>query len=229
MSSLIPAAYSSIVSAIASVESQRQLTLVYQGLSAAGTQSVLIPAQASAKPWQYLMLGDGSIDMTLAIAKGICNNPDGSLITAPQNTNRLALATGLVTYFTNIPAAADGAYCYAFAVGGLICEDVSYVKLSNYRRTTTSAVNPADIVINILPSTPLGGFPVTQPGNNPVITLDVSNNILEQDQLTAIAYGSANSLCVVPAYGVIFGCLLITDITDAANAGDILTLDIYFK
>lgn len=229
MSSLIPAAYSSIVSAVASVEYQRQLEFVYQGFSAAGTQSVLIPAQASAAPWQYLMIGDGAIDMTIAIAKNICNNPDGSLITAPNNTNRLALATGLVKYFTNIPAAADGAYCVAFAVGGLICEDVSYVRLVNQRRTSTSAVNPADILINILPSTPLGGFPVSQPGNNPVITLDGSNNILEQDQATAIAYGSANSLCVVPAYGVIFGCLLITDITDAPNANDILSLQIYFK
>jgi hypothetical protein len=229
MSSLIPAAYAGIASQLVGIESQRTLQLVYKGLSAAGTQSVLIPSMASATSWQYLMLGDGSIDMTAAIAQNICRNPDGSAITAPQNSNRAALATGLVTYFTNIPAAADGAYCYAFAVGGLLCQDVSYVKLTNCRRTTTSAVNPADIIVNILPTTPLGGFPVSQPGNNPVITLDGSNNILEQDQVTAIAYGSANSLCVVPAYGVIFGCLMITDITDAANAGDILTLEIFYK
>lgn len=228
MSSLIPAAYSGIVTELASIEPQRNLQLVYKAFAAAGTQSVLIPSMASAARWQYLMVGDGAIDMTSAIAKAICANPNGTAITAPENTQRANLATGLVTYFTNIPAAADGAYCLAFAVGGLLCEDVSYVKLSNFRRTTTSAVNPADIVVNILPATPLGGFPVSQPGNNPLITLDGSNNILEQDQATAIAYGT-NTICVVPAYGVIFGALAITDVTDAPNAGDILVLDIFFK
>lgn len=228
MSSLIPAAYSGIATELASIEPQRNLQLVYQGLSAAGTRSVLIPSMASATNWQYLMLGDGSIDMTAAIAQAICRNPNGSSISSPENSERAKLAVGLAAYFTNIPAAADAAKCFAFAVGGLLCEDVSYAKLSIFRRTSTSAVNPADILVNILPATPLGGFPVSQPGNNPVITLDSSNMILEQDQATAISYAS-NTLCVVPAYGVIFGSFTITDITDTANAGDILVLDIFFK
>lgn len=228
MSSLIPTAFAGFSSALDRALDQRSVKLTYQGFSAAGTQSVLIPSQAQAANRQYLMLGNGTIDMTSAIAQAICKPSNESPITAPLNVNQANLATGMVTYFTNIPAAADAAYCYAFAIGGLNCTDVFSVVLRNYRRTSASAVNPSDNIINILPATPIGGPAVSVPGNNPVINLNGSNQILLQDGTTALTYGT-NTVVVCEAYGVIFGALAITDVTDAAAANDILELEVYFK
>ncbi len=228
MSSLIPAAYAGFSSDLDSALEQRSVRLVYQAFVAAGTRSVLSVAQAGAISRQYLMLGDGSIDMTSAIAQGICKGASGELITSASQTNQANLATGMVTYFTNIPAAADAAYCYAFAIGGLNCTDVFNVVLRNYKRASTAAINPSVQLINISAPTPIGGFALSQPGNNPTITLNGSNQILLQDGSTALAYAT-NSIVVCPAYGVIFGAIQITDVADAAAAGDILELEVYFR
>lgn len=228
MSSLIPAAFAGFSSALSGALDQRSVKLTYQAFVAAGTQSVLIQSQARATNRQFLMLGNASAGMSLAIAQKICAPANDTPITSALDVNQANLATGMVTYFTSIPAAADGAYCYGFAIGGLECQDVYSVVLRNYRRTSTSAVNPSDNIINITAATPIGGFALTQPGNNPAITLNGSNQILLQDGTTALAYGT-NTVVVCPAYGVIFGALAITDITDAANANDILELEVYFK
>lgn len=228
MTALIPAAFAGYSSALDGALDQRSVKLTYQAFVAAGTQSVLIQSQARAVKRQYLMLGDGSIDMTLAIAQNLVAVPNETPISNAYNTNQSNLAIGLVTYFTNIPAAADAAYCYAFAIGGLNCTDVFSVVLRNYRRTSSSAVNPSDNIINVTAPTPIGGFSLTQPGNNAIISLNGSNQILLQDGTTALTYGT-NTVVVCPAYGVIFGALNITDITDAANAGDILELEVFFK
>lgn len=228
MSSLIPAAYAGFSSNLDTSLDQRSVKLTYQAFSAAGTQSVLIQSQAQATKRQFLLLGNASASLSLANAQSICAVPNETPISSAYNTNQANLAIGMVTYFTAVPAAADGAYCYGFAVGGLNCKDVFSVVLRNYRRTSTSAVNPSDNIININPATPIGGFSLTQPGNNAIIQLNGSNQILLQDGSTALTYGT-HTVVVCPAYGVIFGALNITDILDAANANDILELEIFFR
>lgn len=224
----IPAEYGGLSTGLDLGTVSKSVSLSYSAFVAAGTQSVLIPAMAQATNRQYLMLGNGSTSMTTAIAQKIVDDPNGTSITSPFESQRANLATGMVTYFTNIPAAADGAYCYAFAVGGLLCTDVVEVKIKNYRRTSTSAVNPADFIKNYTAATPIGGPALIQPGNQPQIQLNGSNQILLRDGTTALTYGT-NTVVVCPAYGVIFGAVNITDITDAANAGDALELMIVYR
>jgi hypothetical protein len=228
MAQQLPGLYAGMDTTLQTALSYSSLILSYDTFSAAGTQSVLIPSQVQATPRQYLMLGNGTIDMTSAIATAIVKDPNGQPNTSPLESQRANLATGMVTYFTNIPAAADAAYCYAFAVGGLVCSDVVEIVLRNYRRTSTSAVNPSDNIKNILAATPIGGPSLTQPGNQQTISLNGSNQILLRDGTTALTYGT-HTVVVCPAYGVIFGALAITDVTDAANAGDLLELEIRFK
>jgi len=225
---LIPAGYAGFSSAMDRALDQRSVKITYQALSAAGTLSVPIVSQAECTNRQFLLLGNASTSMTLARAQSICGPANGEPITSSDAVNQANLATGMVTYFTAVPAAADAAYCYGFAIGGLNCVDVYSVVLRNYRRTTTSAVNPSDNLININAATPIGGPGVTQPGNNAQISLNGSSQILLQDGTTALTYGT-NTVVVCEAYGVIFGALNITDVTDAANAGDILELEVYFK
>lgn len=223
----IPAMWAGYSSSLNRALNSRSILLTYQAFVAAGTQSVLSVSQAEATNRQFLLLGNASAGLSLANAQKIVAVPNETPISSPLNVNQANLAVGMVTYFTAVPAAADGAYCYGFAVGGLNCEDIYSVVLRNYRRTTTSAVNPSDNIINISAATPIGGFALTQPGNNQQIQLNGSNQILLQDGTTALAYGT-NTLVVCPAYGVIFGALNITDVTDAANANDILELEIRF-
>lgn len=229
MANQIPSLYAGFDPTLENALNYSSLILSYNSFVAAGTQSVLIPSQASATPRQYLMLGNGTIDMTSAIAQAIVADPNGQPITSPLESQRANLATGMVTYFTNIPAAADGAYCYAFAVGGLQCSSVVEVILRNFRRTSTSAVNPSDNIKNILPQTVIGNPSVLlQPGNQAQIALNGSNQILLRDGTTALTYGT-NTVVISPDYGVIFGAFAITDITDAANANDLLELEIRFR
>lgn len=223
----IPAQYGGYSHGLDAGTNQRSVKLTYNAFVAAGTQSVLTPQQSQAVKRQWLLLGNASASLTLALAQSLVGTQNETPITAPLNVYANNLAIGMVTYFTAVPAAADGAYCYGFAIGGLQCKDVYNVVLRNYRRTTTSAVNPADNIININASTQIGGSATAQPFNEAVINLNGSNQILLQDGTTALAYGT-NTIVVCPAYGVIFGALNITDVTDAANANDILELELSF-
>lgn len=223
----IPAGYAGYSSSLDTALNMRSILLTYQPFVAAGTQSVLSVSQARATKRQFLLVGNASASLTLASAQNLVAVPNDTPISNAYNTNQANLAIGLVTYFTAVPAAADGAYCYAFAVGGLQCTDVYSVVLRNYRRASTSGSNPADDLINVNAATQIGGPALTQPGNNPQIQLNGSNQILLQDGTTALTYGT-NTVVVCPAYGVIFGALNITDATDVATANDILELEIRF-
>lgn len=228
MAGRIPADYAGYATELDDAVAQRSIKLTYAAFAAAGTRSLLSVAQAQATNRQWLLLGNGTADMTLAIAQGIVAVPTMTPISSAYNTNQANLATGMVTYFTDVPAAADAAYCYGFAVGGLQCSDVYNVVLRNYKRASTAAQNSAMQLINVSGSTLIGGYALTQPGNNAQISLNGSNQILLPDGTTALTYGT-NTIVVCPAYGVIFGALQITDVADAAAAGDILELEIYFK
>lgn len=228
MSSLIPAAYGGFSSELNAALDQRSVRLSYQVLSSAGTQSVLIPAMAGATPRQFMMVGNGTADMSLANAQSICLGPVNGPITSAYQTQRANLATGMVTYFTNIPAAADSAYVFAFAIGGLNCSDVFEAVLRVYGQSDTVGVNYANIHKNYAAATVIGGPAVSQPFGEPVINLNGSNQILLQDGTTALTYGT-HTMVICPAYGVIFGAIRITDVLDTANAGDLLELEVYFK
>lgn len=227
MSRLMPGSFAGTDVAISSFTDQRSVRLVYAAFAAAGTRSVLCASQAGAVNRQYLMVGDGSIDMTSAIAQAICKNPDDTPITASSETQRANLATGMVTYFTNIPAAADAANCIAFAIGGLSCSTLYQAVLRNYKRASTAAANPSNNLININAATVIGGPATVQPGNEVQIALNGSSAILLQDGSTALTYGT-NSMVICPAYGVIFGSFAITDVLDVPAANDILELEVYF-
>lgn len=233
MSGLIPAAYSSISSGVAGIEETSSLRLLYSAFAANGTVSAIVPQQARATARQWLLVGNATTVLSSATAQAICANPDGSLITAPQNTQRANLAAGMVHYFAGpVAAPADSTYCIGFAIGGLSFVDVLDVRLINTRFDTTNAttsgiINVCNIIKNQSTTTILGGFPTSQPGNNPLITLNGSNAILEQDQSTAIAFGT-NTLCIAPAYGVVFGALQIKSLNDSPLAGDLLELLLSF-
>jgi hypothetical protein len=223
----IPAMWAGYSSALDRALDTREIRLTYQGLVGPGTQSVLSVAQAGASSRQFLLLGNASAGLSLASAQKIVGVSNESSITGSLNSNQNNLAIGMVTYFTAVPSAADGAYCYGFAIGGLQCSDVQNAVLKNYKRTSTVGVNYTNDIININGSTPIGGFTLTQPGNNQIISLNGSNQILLQDGSTALAYGT-HTLVVCPAYGVIFGALNITDVADVAGANDILELVVRF-
>lgn len=225
---LIPAGYAGFSSALDRALDQRSVKITYQGFSSAGTLSVPIVTQAECTNRQWLLLGNASTSLTLARAQTICGPANGEPISSADATNQANLAIGMVTYFTAVPAAADSVYCYGFAIGGLNCVDVITCVLRNYRRTSSSAVNPSDNLINYNAATPIGGPGLTQPGNNPQISLNGSNQLLLQDGTTALTYGT-NTIVVCPAYGVIFGAFAVTDVTDAANASDVLELEVFFK
>lgn len=227
MSGSFPGAYAGVASELVGVESARSVRLVYTDWVAAGTQSVLCSAQLGAAARQFLLVGNASAGMSSAIAQAICKNPNGSPITASTETQRANLATGMVTYFTAVPAVADGAFCLAFAIGGLVCKNVLDVRLTNRRYEDNSAVNPVTEYANIAAATPIGGFAISQPGNYPSIVLDGSSNILLQDGSTALAYGT-HTIVVSPDYGVIFGAIKMSISEDAVVAHDLLVLEINY-
>lgn len=178
--------------------------------SAAGTKHALIAKQAAADQKVYFMTGDGSIDMTAAQAQAIARHPDGRSL----STDESELATGLVTYFTNIPAAADGAFCHAFAIGGLNASDILSAEIISCSQGT-SAKNDAHRLVNFSAAVKLSG-----------VSLNGSNALLKDDGSTAIAAGTDTLVC---CNGVVFGAIKSPDVLDTLASGDLVTLKLKVK
>lgn len=193
--------------------------------SAAGTPHVLIPAQSGAVQKVWFMTGDGSADMTSAVAQAICQRPD----LRPLDGTLTNQSIGLTTYMTNVPAAADGAFCHAFAVGG--CSPNTIIKAELViSPQSTSGSNQARVLINQSAAV-----------NVHTIRLNGSNAFLEDDGTTAVAPGT-DTLVTVGGQGpnggassedgadtILFGAIKAPDVTDTPASGDLMTLRLYVK
>lgn len=221
MSRLLPADFAGFDAAISGAQPQRCLRLVYAAAPAAGTVYTLISAQYQATPRQFFMVGSGSASLTLAQAQSICAPIDSSTI--QQDPQRLNLAVGLVTYFTNIAATKAG-----FLIGGLQINQVqdAFVRIRRY--SNAGAVNPATEVPVTNPSTAVGGPQLIQPYNQPVINLNGSNQLLAQDGTTAIT-AALNPLCYSSYYHVVWGAATFKYTGDNPAAGDFVDLYVFFS
>ena len=83
--------------------------------SAVGTAAVIAPAQQIAGGKVRLLVGDATGDLLTAAQASVLVSPNSGQISAAQQV----VADKLVIWGTNVPAAADGARCIAFVVGGL--------------------------------------------------------------------------------------------------------------
>lgn len=185
--------------------------------SAAGTKHALVQVQQTAAPRVYLMTGTGAVSMLSSEAAAIValTSPtgyvpqsqnviysDGSVTTLPSE-----LQSSLVSYFAAIPAAADGASCIAFAIGGIdaatiICAELDVMPQSaaatNAMRRLRRVSGQRDLVLRS-----------KSPAQAPL--------------------ASFASDLLVTCQGVAFGSLAVADSTDAPVAGDLLKLTIWLQ
>ena len=193
--------------------------------SAAGTAHTLIAKQRAASARVWVMTGDASADMSLAVARALVQRPDGKQL----DSTHQALAQGLATYMTNVPAAADGAFCHAFAIGGVSPSDMLMAELV-VRSQSTAGANSAKVLANVTPVTVCSS-----------VRLNVSNQFLQDDGTTAVVAGT-NTLVIVGGEGstpssdystgansIVFGAIASPDVLDTVVAGDILSLRLYLK
>ena len=117
-------------SGLAFATNTQQIKLLFT-VVAAGTEFTLDVSQSSAILSSWMIMGTGTTTLSATRAAQIVGNGvNGTASTYIPQTNRIVYTTGvstdvnsetiagLQTYFTNIPAVADGARCIAFAVGG---------------------------------------------------------------------------------------------------------------
>lgn len=189
------------VGSFSGVQSSQDLKEVvfFLDAKAAATEFAIKSVQASAEPQVWVIQGDGAVDLADAKAETICEDQLGDLGTARAN-----LKTGLKTYMTNIPAAADGAEALAFAFGGVNHEDILSVEIE-WTTEGTTAANP---------STVLKRFDAVVIDE---VALDGSNQLLKNDGSTAIAYGT-DTLVAFPKYQVLFGAFTSPDVLDVPAA-----------
>lgn len=171
--------------------------------AAAGTVWTLVPLQAGAAGKVRAVTGDGAIDLvTAAQAATIVANESGSE-RAVKAAETAAIAADLVTYLTNIPAAADGAKCLAFVIGGLsglgkvLCAEL------NWNGVGAAAANSSILVRSSTTVT------VADSTTNPTI--------------------AANPVVCWPSVGVVAGAIAISDVLDIPAAGAPVTLKVWLK
>jgi len=191
--------------------------------SAAGTPHVLIAAQSAAAQKVWLMTDDASASMSTAVSQAIAQRPDNAALSLVL-TN---LALGLKTYMTAAPAAADGAFCHVFALGGVNPSTIVKAELV-ISPVSTSGSNQARVLVN-----------QAQAVTIQTVALNGSSAFLQNDGATAIAAGT-NTLVVVGgqaptggassqdgANSIVFGAISSPDVTDTPAAGDALCLRLY--
>lgn len=177
-------------------DSQNWMKLEFHfAAAAAGTAWSLITAQQGCATKCRAIQGNASADLlTAAQAQAMVKNDSGVISTEAQ-----AIADDLVTYFTDVPAAADAAKAIAFCVGGLSGSDVLAARIS-WTSVGTAAANNSMWLRN---------------SARPVVATSS----------TAVVYGT-DTLVVYPSVGVVAGSFTLFDVLDvpAANAPVILEL-----
>lgn len=199
-------------SAVAEVAAFMPLELTFDA-SAAGVKHVLIPAYRAMAPRVWFITGNGTIDISSAEATDIVERSDGSAL----DLEKVNLRTGLMTYLTNIPAAANGEFCLAFAVGGLPFSRIAKAEVIVVNKSSTVAANPARIIHNVSSYVQLN-----------TVALSGGNALLKDDGVTAIAYGT-DTLVTVPKHSIVFGAVAVTFSGDAPAAADDVSLRLWLK
>lgn len=183
------------------VESQDFVEVVFfLDAKAAATEFEINAAQRSAEQKVYVIQGDGAVDLSSAKADTIVQNEQKSDLDQTLSN----LSQGLQTYFTNIPAAADGVAALAFAVGGITHEKILSAELS-WNTEGTSAANPTTILKK------LDVLPVAS------VALNGSSQLLKNDGSTAIVAGT-DTFVSYPNQSVIFGAFVTPDVLDVPAA-----------
>lgn len=212
---MIPTDYVGQDKNIAVCQSQRTLRFAYAAYVAVGTKLNLINSQGSGALRQYVYVADGGSEVLLSDTKAICNPINGTLIT--DNSQLLNLATGLVTYLNAVTTGN-----IAFAIGGLQIAGFQDAAFNIRRYNNAAAVNLSTEIPLTAVATPLGG-----PGKTseffPILALNGSNQILAQDQTTAVV-PATNTVCFCEAYGVLFGNFTPEYSGDLPVAGDFCDL-----
>lgn len=171
--------------------------------AAAGTAWSLLPLQAGAAQKVRAFQGNASADLlTAAQATALVANEAGAQ--RPINAaETAAIATDLVTYFTDVPAAADGAKCLAFVIGGLtglgkvLCAEISWNSIGTSAANTSNLLRQASAVT------------VADSSTNPTI--------------------SSNPLVFYPEVGVVAGVFAVSDVLDVPASGAPVTLKVWLK
>lgn len=177
-------------------------------VTAANTEFTLDTSQSSVLATTWMIIGNGSTTLSAArAAQIVANATKGTASTYIPQTNRIAYtngvstdidsetASGLQTYFTNIPAVADGARCIAFAVGGNNAFSCIRARAEFIKTSATGG----DILSSVLSSNGVGlGVRIKDQAGNMLVTY------------------AGNPLAV--CNGVIFGNFVLPD-GDSATFG----------
>lgn len=185
--------------------------------SAAGTKHALVQVQQSASPRVYLMTGTGAVSMLSSEASAITAlaipssyapqsqnvvYSDGSVTTLPSE-----LRSSLQAYFTAMPAAAPGAACVAFAIGGIDAATILCVEL-DIMSQSAAGVNSMRKLRQVS-------------GQRDLVQRSKSSA-----QAPLLSYG-VDSL--VTCQGVAFGSLSVAFTADAPAAGELLKLVVWVQ
>ena len=166
---------------------------------AAGTKHTVDEKQASAEDRVYVMIGNGTVDMTSAEANKLVEDE----LARDLDTDRTNLSTGMVTYFTNIPAAADDADAIAFAFGGIKATDIIEVEYE-FETAGTAAANQS--------------MKLRRRTSQVIRDIVLDGSTLQlQDGTTDLVYGT-HQLVHCPNQQVIFGNLTLPDVADVPAA-----------
>jgi hypothetical protein len=172
--------------------------------AAAGTAWTLVPLQQGAAAKVRAITGNASANLLSAgqAAAVVANEAGAERPVAAAET--AAIAAKLVTYFTAVPAAADGAKCLAFVIGGLsgkgkvLCAEVSWGGVSG-----TAAAN--------------------------AVVLDRSSTTVTIAESSTSVSIASTPVVFYPSVGVIAGAIAIGDVLDIPAAGAPVTLKVWLK
>jgi len=170
---------------------------------AAGTNWVLIAEQQIAATKVYAVQGNGTADLLTAAQATTLVAGDAGTPRPLNAVEAAAIATDLVTYFTNIPVAADGSKSLAFVVGGLsglgrvLCAELEWASLG------AAAANSSNFLRVAGPSL------VCTSATNPVL--------------------ADTSLISYPSVGVVAGVFTLFDVLDVPAATAPVTLKIWIR
>lgn len=182
-----------------------EVVRLFMTAKAAGTKWVPVAPQSSVANLVWCMTGDGAIDMTAAEANLLVTGLDGKI-----SSDQALLSSMLVTFFTNIPAAADGAKAIAFAVAGIGTREVLAARVT-HMSASTAARNSACALLTAGPAKKVS-----------VLNAAVVNTPTYGTDLVCIANAAVGC-------NVVFGTFTLTDVADIPATDTIAVLELFVK
>lgn len=192
--------------AVAASQNVQVLDFFFAGAanSTAGVILSLIPAQAVAQARVHLAVGGsatvGSATPSAAAVEALIKRPNGNSLSATEEN----IKTGVLALLGEIEAAADGAECVAFAIGGLNARDVLCAELivtSGAVQDTFTAAQNGPLVRIPEPVALVSGK---------LKKADGSGADLDTDKLIAVG-GELNGSC-----STVVGCFTVTTVAKLA-------------